>query len=168
MTFEGLMPFLDEEIEWRNPEESPIAGVWHGRQGVRDWFAQARESWAEMRPIPEDFIELPDGRVQHEPAGGDRLPLACDHGAQVLLDTNREHRKALRAEDYVPYRRPADGRRPRGRPGFRSSERLGQVEASSAPRERSQAGHESAPAGHDDWRGSLHLAFAGLLTHGQS
>lgn len=57
------MPFLDEEIEWRNPAESPIAGVWHGRQGVRDWFAQSRESWAEMRPIPEDFIELPDGRV---------------------------------------------------------------------------------------------------------
>jgi hypothetical protein len=27
---DGLMPFLDEEIEWRNPEDSPIAGVWHG------------------------------------------------------------------------------------------------------------------------------------------
>jgi uncharacterized protein len=60
---EGLMPFLDEGIEWRNPEESPIAGVWHGRQGVRDWFVQARESWAEMRFLPEDFIEAPDGRV---------------------------------------------------------------------------------------------------------
>jgi ketosteroid isomerase-like protein len=60
---EGIMPFLDEGIEWRNPEESPIAGVWHGPQGVREWFAQAQESFAEMRFTAEDFIQLPDGRV---------------------------------------------------------------------------------------------------------
>src|SRR5437763_16379418 len=57
------MPFLDEQIEWRSLDESPIAGVWHGRQGVREWFAQVREAWADMRFTPEEFIELPDDRV---------------------------------------------------------------------------------------------------------
>jgi ketosteroid isomerase-like protein len=54
---------LDEQIEWRNPEDSPTAGVWHGHQGVRDWFAEFRESFDDMRFIPYEFKELPDGRV---------------------------------------------------------------------------------------------------------
>ena len=60
---DGILPLLDEEIEWRNPEDSPVAGVWHGHQGVRDWFALARESFDEMRFMPHEFKELPDGRV---------------------------------------------------------------------------------------------------------
>jgi ketosteroid isomerase-like protein len=60
---DGLMPLLDEKIEWRNPEDSPTAGVWHGHQGVRDWFAEIRESFDELRFMPDEFKELPDGRV---------------------------------------------------------------------------------------------------------
>jgi ketosteroid isomerase-like protein len=60
---EGIMPFLDEEIEWRNPEDSPIAGVWHGPDGVRQWFAQASEAFGEMTFTPDEFREVSDGRV---------------------------------------------------------------------------------------------------------
>jgi ketosteroid isomerase-like protein len=60
---DGLLPLLDEQIEWRNPEDSPTAGVWHGHQGVWDWFAEFRESFDDMRFIPYEFQELPDGRV---------------------------------------------------------------------------------------------------------
>ena len=60
---DGLMPLLDEQVEWRNPSDSPVAGVWHGHQGVRDWFAEVRESFDELRFVPDEFNELPDGRV---------------------------------------------------------------------------------------------------------
>ena len=57
------MPFLDEEIEWRNPEDSPIAGVWRGHDGVRDWFAQASEAFGEMSFSPDEFREVSEHRV---------------------------------------------------------------------------------------------------------
>jgi uncharacterized protein len=60
---EGIMPFLDEEIEWRNPEDSPIAGVWRGHNGVRDWFAQASEAFGEMSFSPDEFREVSEHRV---------------------------------------------------------------------------------------------------------
>ena len=71
---DGILPLLDEHIEWRNPEDSPVAGVWHGHQGVRDWFAQTRESLGEMWFEPEEFVELPDGRVFVLARGGFRAP----------------------------------------------------------------------------------------------
>lgn len=60
---DAILPLLDEHVEWRNPEDSPVAGVWHGHQGVRDWFAEAYESFDEMRFMPDEFRELPDGRI---------------------------------------------------------------------------------------------------------
>jgi ketosteroid isomerase-like protein len=60
---DGLMPFLDEEIEWRNPEDSPIAGVWHGHTGVREWFKQASEAFGEMTFMPDEFREVSESRV---------------------------------------------------------------------------------------------------------
>jgi ketosteroid isomerase-like protein len=60
---EGIMPLLDEQIEWRNPEDSADAAVWHGQQGVRDWFAQTRQSFDEAHFTPGDVKELRDGRV---------------------------------------------------------------------------------------------------------
>ena len=60
---EGIMPFLHEDVEWRNPEESPIAGVWHGHEGVRAWYAQASDAFGEMRFTPDEFHEVSDDRV---------------------------------------------------------------------------------------------------------
>jgi ketosteroid isomerase-like protein len=33
---DGLMLLLDEQVEWRNPADSPVARGWHGHQGVRE------------------------------------------------------------------------------------------------------------------------------------
>ena len=60
---EGIMPFLHEDVEWRNPEESPIAGVWHGHDGVRAWYAQASDAFGDMRFSPDEFHEVLDDRV---------------------------------------------------------------------------------------------------------
>jgi len=60
---DGILPFLDEKIEWRNPEDSPIAGIWHGHEGVRDWFAQASEAFGEMTFAPDEFWQVSEGRV---------------------------------------------------------------------------------------------------------
>ena len=60
---EGIMPFLHEDIEWRNPEESPIAGVFRGQQGVRDWFAQVSDVFGEMSFRPDEFREVSGRRV---------------------------------------------------------------------------------------------------------
>jgi ketosteroid isomerase-like protein len=60
---EGVMPFLHEDIEWRNPEDSPIAGVFRGKQGVRDWLAQVSDVFGEMRFTPDEFREVSEDRV---------------------------------------------------------------------------------------------------------
>ena len=60
---EGVIPFLHEDVEWRNPEESPIAGVWHGHDGVRAWYAQAADAFGEMRFTPDEFYAVSEGRV---------------------------------------------------------------------------------------------------------
>ena len=60
---EGIMPSLDEAIEWRNPEDSPIAQVFHGHDGVRDWFAQVTDVFGEMSFTPDEFREVSEHRV---------------------------------------------------------------------------------------------------------
>jgi len=60
---EATLEFLDPAIEWRNPVDSPIAGVWRGHDGVREWHRQALESFAEMRFQPDEYLSLDDDRV---------------------------------------------------------------------------------------------------------
>ncbi len=60
---EGIMAILDPAVEWRNPPDSPIAGVFHGHDGVREWQRLADESFDEMDFWPRELIEAPDGRV---------------------------------------------------------------------------------------------------------
>ena len=50
---EGIITFLDPAIEWRNPSDSPIAGVFRGHDGVREWFRLADEAFAEIEFRPE-------------------------------------------------------------------------------------------------------------------
>jgi ketosteroid isomerase-like protein len=33
----GILGYLDPEVEWRNPAESPNAGVFVGHEGVVEW-----------------------------------------------------------------------------------------------------------------------------------
>ncbi len=60
---EGLVSLLDPEVEWRNPPDSPIAGVFHGHDGVREWQRLTDEVFTELRFWPEEILDAPDGRV---------------------------------------------------------------------------------------------------------
>jgi ketosteroid isomerase-like protein len=42
---EGIISFLDPDVEWGTPPDSPIAGVFHGHDGVREWQRLANEAW---------------------------------------------------------------------------------------------------------------------------
>jgi ketosteroid isomerase-like protein len=59
----GILVYLDPEIEWRNPAESPNAGVFVGHEGVLEWQRMVDDAWKEMHFEPERIDELPDGRV---------------------------------------------------------------------------------------------------------
>jgi ketosteroid isomerase-like protein len=60
---EGILPFLDPAVEWRNPIDSPIAGVFRGHEGVREWQRLTEEVFAELHFWPKEITEAPDGRV---------------------------------------------------------------------------------------------------------
>ena len=59
----GILVYLDPEVEWRNPVESPNAGVFVGHEGVRQWQAMVDDAFKEMHFEPDSIDELPDGRV---------------------------------------------------------------------------------------------------------
>ena len=59
----GILGYLDPEVEWRNPAESPNAGVFVGHQGVVEWQRLVDDAFEEMHFEPERINELPDGRI---------------------------------------------------------------------------------------------------------
>jgi ketosteroid isomerase-like protein len=59
----GILRYLDPEVEWRNPAESPNAGVFIGHGGVLEWQRLADEAFETMHFEPERIDELPDGRI---------------------------------------------------------------------------------------------------------
>jgi ketosteroid isomerase-like protein len=59
----GILGYLDPEVEWRNPAESPNAGVFVGHEGVVEWQRMVDDAFKEMHFEPERIDELPDGRV---------------------------------------------------------------------------------------------------------
>src|ERR1700719_1834096 len=59
----GILRYLDPEVEWRNPADSPIAGVFIWHQGVLEWQRVADEAFDGRQFEPERIDELPDGRV---------------------------------------------------------------------------------------------------------
>ena len=59
----GILVYLDPEVEWRNPVESPNAGVFVGHEGVLQWQAMVDDAFKEMHFEPDRIGELPDGRV---------------------------------------------------------------------------------------------------------
>jgi ketosteroid isomerase-like protein len=59
----GILEYLDPAVEWRNPTESPNAGVFVGPEGVLEWQRMVNDAFEEMQFEPERIEELPDGRV---------------------------------------------------------------------------------------------------------
>ena len=58
----GILPYLDPKVEWRNPAESPIAGVFVGHEGVLEWQRQVDEVFEDMHFELERIDELLRGR----------------------------------------------------------------------------------------------------------
>jgi ketosteroid isomerase-like protein len=59
----GILRYLDPEVEWRNPAESPNAGVFTGHEGVVKWQGMVDAAFKEMRFEPERIDQLPRGQV---------------------------------------------------------------------------------------------------------
>ena len=60
---EGILRYLDPEVEWRNPADSPIAGVWFGHEGVLEWQRLTDEAFDELHFEPKHVEALPGERV---------------------------------------------------------------------------------------------------------
>jgi ketosteroid isomerase-like protein len=59
----GILGYLDPEVEWRNPTESPNAGVFIGHEGVVEWQGMVDAAFKEMHFEPERIDQLPQGQV---------------------------------------------------------------------------------------------------------
>ena len=59
----GILEYLDPKVEWRNPVESPNAGVFIGHAGVVKWQRMVDDAFKEMSFKPQRINQLPDGRV---------------------------------------------------------------------------------------------------------
>ncbi len=59
----GILGYLDPDVEWRNPADAPIAGLFVGHQGFVEWQRLTDEVWDEVHLEPVRISELPDGRV---------------------------------------------------------------------------------------------------------
>ncbi len=54
---ETALGYFDPEIEWREPPQSPGAGVYHGRDGVRRSYEHWVRGWASYRLEVEELVD---------------------------------------------------------------------------------------------------------------
>ena len=59
----GILRYLDPEVEWRNPKESPNAGVFIGHEGVIEWQRMVDAAFKDMHFEPDRIDQLPQGQV---------------------------------------------------------------------------------------------------------
>lgn len=59
----GVLKFFDPQIERVEPEGFPSSGTYRGHAEVSAQFTQARETWAEGRCEPEEFMISGDKAV---------------------------------------------------------------------------------------------------------
>jgi ketosteroid isomerase-like protein len=57
---DGLLEFVDPEVEWRPPSELPGSTVYRGRAGVRQAVADMLDAFGDLRAEPERFIDADD------------------------------------------------------------------------------------------------------------
>ncbi len=60
---DGVIPFVDAEVQFRNPPDAPEAGVYFGHDGIRDWFAKSNEVIGDVHFDVDRIEELPDRRL---------------------------------------------------------------------------------------------------------
>jgi ketosteroid isomerase-like protein len=59
----GILGYLDPDVQWRNPTDAPVAGLFVGHEGVIRWQRLTDEVWDEVHLEPVRLRELPEGRV---------------------------------------------------------------------------------------------------------
>ena len=57
----GILEYLDPAVEWRNPIESPNAGVFVGPEGVLEWQRMVDDAFEEMHFEPQRIKSFPTG-----------------------------------------------------------------------------------------------------------
>ena len=60
---DAFLEYLDPDVEWRPTPEGPLAGVYRGHDGVRDYVGQLGEVLEGMRIEPLEVIEVDEERV---------------------------------------------------------------------------------------------------------
>lgn len=55
-----FLDVFDPGVEWDMTHRSFNPHVYRGRDGIREWFDQLGETWAEWRSEPEDFLDAGD------------------------------------------------------------------------------------------------------------
>jgi ketosteroid isomerase-like protein len=60
---EGLLQYVDPEVEWHPPRESMEPGNYHGHAGVRDYLGRLGWVFEQQRAEPVDVIDVDAGRV---------------------------------------------------------------------------------------------------------
>ena len=60
---DAFLEYLDPDVEWRPTPEGPLAGVYRGHDGVRDYVGRLREVFDEMRIEPLEVIDIDDNHV---------------------------------------------------------------------------------------------------------
>jgi ketosteroid isomerase-like protein len=68
---DALFEFYDPEVEWDMTRSYvPDMGVFHGHEGVREFFREWRAFFAEYYAEPEQFVDAGDGVVVRVKQGG--------------------------------------------------------------------------------------------------
>ncbi len=68
---DALFEFYDPEVEWDTTHSNiPDMGVFHGHDGVRDFFRQWRAFFAEYYAEPEQFIGADESVIVRVRQGG--------------------------------------------------------------------------------------------------
>ena len=66
----AILAMIDEDIDWRAPENLPHGGSFHGREAVGRFFQGIGEHWEDLQLDLEGIV-----------SSGDRvIALACIHG----------------------------------------------------------------------------------------
>jgi len=60
---DDFLEYLDPDVEWRPTAEGPLAGVYRGHDGARDYVGRLREVFDEMSIEPLEVIDVDDNHV---------------------------------------------------------------------------------------------------------
>lgn len=57
---DAAVQLLSPDVEWSEPMEFPGGGIYHGRNGAKQYLTHSRAAWAEVHSEPEQFIPVGD------------------------------------------------------------------------------------------------------------